>query len=245
MAVAGWCRSCGAYVYVGQSWECVNGHPYTDVSNHYDAATGAAVAAPWETAAPQAAAPAPAEAAAVAAPQAAAPVVAPEAEAPAPAEAAPSAPTPAQAATPQTAREAVLAAIMSAFAPYPGYAVAYGTDTDITISNEIADASWGIGKKKVEYQAVMKAVEAERIIYFWEVLKEKGAGLSFGGMESESYSTFGAKRSGKKREIVIGPGGKAIDYEWDYGATRSIVESAAAPMGWTLKVVLKKSKAQW
>jgi hypothetical protein len=241
MAVAGWCRSCGAYVYVGQSWECVNGHPYTDVSNHYDPDTGTAVSTPWT--APAEAAPAAAAAEVPAAPPAADAPAAVMAEAQAAAPAAVTAE--AQAAPAQTAREAVLAAILAAFAPYPGYAVAYGTDSDITISNQIADAAWGIGKKKVEYQAVLKAVEAERTIYFWEILKEKGAGLSFGGMEGESYSTFGARRSGKKKEVVIGPAGKAIDYEWDYGATRSIVESAAAQQGWAVKVVLKKSKAQW
>jgi hypothetical protein len=145
----------------------------------------------------------------------------------------------------QTAREAVLVAILGALGQYPGYASGYGTDTDIVISNQVADANWGTGKKKVEYEAVLKAVETERTIYFWEILKETGGGLSFGGMEAETYSTFGAKRSGTKKEVVIGPGGKAVDYTWDYAATRGIVEAAAAQQGWTTKTVLRKSKAQW
>ncbi len=91
---------------------------------------------------------------------------------------------------------------------YPGYTVAYGTDTDVVIDNQVADANWGTGKKKVEYSAIMKAVEPELTVYFWEILKEKGAGLSFGGFEAESYSTFGTKRSGKTKEVVIGPDGQ-------------------------------------
>ena len=86
-------------------------------------------------------------------------------------------------------------------------------------------------------------------LHFWarafEILKEKGAGVSFGGMESESYSTFGARRSGKTKQVVIGPGGVEIDAEWDYAATRRIVEDVAARHGFNLKVVLRKKAAQW
>jgi len=133
---------------------------------------------------------------------------------------------------------------MAAFAQYPGYAVAWGSDTDMTISNAVADANLGTVKKKVDYEAVLKAVEAERVVYLWELLKEKGSGLNFGGFESESYSTFGAKRSGVKKEVVIGAGGVA-SYGWDYGKTRAIVEGVAARHGFTVKVVLKKRSAQW
>ena len=128
---------------------------------------------------------------------------------------------------------------------YPGYTVQYGTDTDIVIGNQVADASWGTGKKKIEYSAVLKAVEPERTVYFWEILKEKGAGLSFGGLESESYSTFGTKRSGATKEVVLGPGGVEMNASWDYGATRQIVEGVAQQNGWTVKTVLKKSAAQY
>jgi hypothetical protein len=210
MATAGWCATCGAYVYCDPDGSCVNGHPAGGVTNHYDPDTGAAVAPPV----PAPAAPAPAPASATAAPA-------------------------------TGTRDAVLMAVMAAFSAYPGYTVAYGPGTDITIANTVADAAWSTGKKKVEYAAALKAVESERTLYFWEMLKEKGGGLSFGTMESESYTTFGAKRSGVTKEVVIGPGGTAIDYSWDYGQTRAIVESAAAQHGWKVKVVLNKSKAMW
>jgi hypothetical protein len=218
MAIAGWCATCGAYVYCGTDGSCSNGHPAAGVTNHYDPDTGVAVTPPWV------------EASAVA--PSAAPV------------AAPTEPASASAPAPGT-RDAVLMGVMAAFAPYPGYTVAYGPGTDITIANQVADASWTTGKKKVEYSAALKAVEPERMVYFWEMLKEKGGGLSFGTMESESYSTFGAKRFGTTKEVVIGPGGKVVDYSWDYGKTRAIVEAAAAQHGWRVKVVLNKAKAMW
>lgn len=91
----------------------------------------------------------------------------------------------------------------------------------------------------------MKAVEPELTVYYYEILKEKGSGISFGGFEAESYSSFGGKRSGTTKEVVIGPGGTAMDYSWDYAATRKIVEDVAARHGWKVKVVLQKKSAQW
>ncbi len=142
-------------------------------------------------------------------------------------------------------RAALLADILATLAQYPGYTAKYGTDTDIRIDNQVADASWGTGKKKIEFSAHMKAVEPERTLYYFEVLKEKGAGFSFGGLESESYSTLGAKRSGKTEEVVIGPGGVAMNAEWDYAATRQIIESVAARHGWRVKVVLTPGAAKY
>lgn len=227
MAVAGFCRICAQYVYLDERWGCVNGHPWTEISNWYDPDSGRPVTPYWLQQAPEAAGPAAAQ-----------PAAAPD---PTPVETVSAEPS----ATPADPRLALLADILSAFEAYPGYEVSYGTDTDIVIANRIADASWGTGKKKVEYSAILKAVEPERTIRFWEMLKESGGGLNFGGFEGESYSTVGMKRFGKKKEVVVGPGGVAMDYDWDYAATRRIVEDVAARHGWHLKVVLKKSSAQW
>jgi hypothetical protein len=146
---------------------------------------------------------------------------------------------------PKSSRESLLAAIREAFSAYLNYRVEYGTNTDIVLDNQGANASWGTGKKKIEYSAILKAVEADRTVYFWEVLKESGAGLSFGGFEGESYSTFGTKRSGKKKEVVLGPNGVEINADWDYSATRKIVESIAQAQGWRVKTVLRKGAAEY
>src|SRR5512140_3682810 len=103
-------------------------------------------------------------------------------------------------------RDAFLIDLMGTFASNPAYSAAWGTDTDMVISSNPVDARWGAGKKRVEYTAVLKAVEQERTVYFWEMLKERTSGFSFGTFESESYSQWGTKVSGTKSEATVGPG---------------------------------------
>lgn len=142
-------------------------------------------------------------------------------------------------------REALLADIMSTFSQHAGYIARYGTDTDITLESKVAEASWGTGKKKVEYSARMRADEASRTLYFFEVLKERGSGLNFGGFTAETYTIKGAKRSGSVKETIIGPNGIAMDYDWDYGRTREVIESICTRHGWRLKVVLRPKSASY
>lgn len=235
MAAAGWCRVCGANVWLNDQWGCANGHPWSEIANWYDTETGTAISPPWAQSA-SAAVPAPASG------------LAPAASVPASGSAAPAPVAEASAnvvaQVPATARDRLLADIVGAFGAYAWYAVRYGTDTDVVIDNQVADMAWGTGKKKVDYEAVLKAVEAEGTVYFWEMLKERGGGVSFGGFEAESYSSFGGKRWGTTKQAVVGPGG-AGGFEWDYAATRRIVEEVVARHGWQLKVVLRKKSAQW
>ena len=91
----------------------------------------------------------------------------------------------------------------------------------------------------------MKAVEPERTIYFWEILKESGAGLNFGGFEAETYGVSGKSRSGVQKMMIVGANGVPVEWEWDYADTRRIVEDVAARHGWNTKVVLQKKSAQW
>lgn len=153
-----------------------------------------------------------------------------------------SAPQPA--ATPGSPRDAIIAEVSQALAQKTGYRVSPCADTDLEISSEVASASWVTGKKKVEYSAIMKVDDADRTVYWWELLKESGGGLSFGSVQAESYSTFGAKRSGTTKEVVLGPNGVAMDFSWDYASTRKLAEDAAAAHGYKFKVVLRKKSAQ-
>ena len=140
--------------------------------------------------------------------------------------------------------QAVVAEIAQALLAKTGYTVTGGTNTDLVIGSEVAGANWITGKKKVTYSAIMKAEDADRTVYWWEMLQESGGGLSFGTMGSESTSTFGAKRYGTTREVVIGPGGVAMDYSWDYAATRQLAEEIAARHGFAFKVVMRKKSAE-
>jgi hypothetical protein len=234
MAIAGWCRICGSYQYLNESWGCAQGHPWTEISNWYDPDTGQPFTPEWLQAAP-------AEAAPVEVPgttEAPAAVAAPEPSSE------PVQTVPAAAPAVGT-RDALLGELMATFSGHGGYTAAYGNGTDLSLNNQVADANWGAGKKKVTYEAAMKAVEPERTLYFWEVLKESGGGLSFGGADFESTTTFGTKRSGKTKEVVIGPQGVVVDYSWDYAATRNLVTEIAGRHGWQVKTVLVKKKAMW
>jgi hypothetical protein len=140
-------------------------------------------------------------------------------------------------------RDAFLIDLMATFASNPAYSAAWGTDTDMVISSNPVDARWGAGKKRVEYTAVLKAVEQERTVYFWELLKERTSGLSFGTFESESYSQWGTKVSGTKSEATVGPG--STSWEWGYGTLRALVEEVAGRHGFTVRVVLTKHGASY
>jgi len=254
MALAGYCRGCGQYVWLTDQWGCVNGHPWTEISNWYDPQNGTPVTPYWLQPAASSGAPAPMATPPQPAPTAEpmpAPAPMPVAPAPEPAAVvAPAAPAPAAAAplapaAPPADRLALLADVLATLGQYPNYTSQYGTDTDIVVSNEVANASWAGGKKKIEFSAIMKAVEAEHTIYYWEMLKESGSGLNFGSFDAEMSTTVGMKSWGTKKETVIGPDGIAMDAEWDYAATRRIVENVAARHGWQVKVVLKKNSAQW
>jgi hypothetical protein len=215
VAVAGWCKECGQNVWLDEQWGCVNGHPWNEITGWYDAESGAAVTPYWLQ--QQAAT---------------------GAEVQQPGETGP-------AGEPTTEREQLLADIVAAFAGREGYSVRYGTDTDLVIDNGVADANWGLGREKVDYRAMLKAVEADRTVYFWEKLKEKDAHVGAGGLEAGSSATVGGKRWGKEKRIVFGPQGVVADYEWDYAATRKTIEEAAASRGWRVKVVALKGSAQW
>lgn len=107
VAVAGYCRVCGQYVWLNDQWGCANGHAWNEISNWYDPATGTAVTPYWLQPQQPSATPAPAPM-----PQPVAPVapVAPMPVAPtpvAPVAPAPVAPTPV---APQLAPEPVAVA---------------------------------------------------------------------------------------------------------------------------------------
>ena len=160
---------------------------------------------------------------------------------------APQQPAPAPQQPAYGSKEAVISAVWYALAPYTQLTVTRTQQADVEIAANVADANWGVGSKKVDFSAVMKADEAQCTVFYWEMLKEQGSGMTPGfGFEGESYSSFGGKRWGKTKEVVAVPGaGKVVDYAWDYAATRNLVEQAVRSQGWAFKVVLRKGKATY
>jgi len=122
----------------------------------------------------------------------------------------------------EVSRSAFLTDLLATFAANPAYTAAWGENTDMTIESNPVDSSWGFGSKRVEYAAALKAVEADRTVYFWELLTE---------------------RSGTKDETLVGPG--SVSWEWGYGTLRKLIEDVAGRHGFTVRVVLTKQAASW
>lgn len=141
---------------------------------------------------------------------------------------------------------AVLQAIEQALSPLPQLSLTRGKNADLEISNELADANWTVGSKKIEYSARLLADPATRTIIFWEIIKEKGQGFAaLFSFKTETYRSDGRHLSGTVSETAFGPGGKVIDYKFDYAEVRQIIEAAAKYQGWQFKTVLMKGKASY
>lgn len=119
-----------------------------------------------------------------------------------------------------------------------------GESTDIRIDNELLNATWSTGKKTLEYKAYILLNQEEKIIYMWEMSKEKSAGFSFGS-SSEKFSQSGATLFRKVSATGYGPEGKAYTYEFDLGQIPKIVKDVAKKYNWKFKIVLKKEKAMY
>ena len=143
-------------------------------------------------------------------------------------------------------KQNVLQAIATALSPYPQLTLIWGQKADLEISNELANANLGAGKKKVEYSARLLADQGTRTIIFWEIIKESSHGIAaLFSFKTETYRTDGMTRSGTVNETGYGFGGKVIDYNWDYAQTRQVIEGAARHQGWQFKTVLMKGKASY
>jgi hypothetical protein len=117
-----------------------------------------------------------------------------------------------------------------------------GYGADISVQAEFLDASWGTGKKKIEYSASCFLNDQEQIMYFWELTKETGSGISFNG-ESEMSFQSGTTLFRKVKSVGYGPDGKVFEYSLDIGSITKMFKETAKQNGWKFKVVLKREKA--
>lgn len=136
---------------------------------------------------------------------------------------------------------AFLGDLLSTLSQNHAYCAGRGSDTDVIIASNPVDPSWGIGDERADYTAVLKVVEADRTVYFWELLRERGA--SVGTFESEIEAVAGEESSGATHERAIGPGSPS--WEWGFGTLRGTVEEVAGRHGFTARVVLSRQSALW
>jgi hypothetical protein len=141
-------------------------------------------------------------------------------------------------------RESLLQQLTQALTESPNLVVTRDGKSDLELKAVISEASWGIGKKRVEYQSCLLAKEDERTVVYWEMVKEVGSGLgALFGFKVETYRSDGKTISGRLREVGYGPGGKAIDYRWDYAQTRKTIEEIVKANGWQFKTTLRRGQA--
>lgn len=94
-----------------------------------------------------------------------------------------------------------------------GINLSTGSGTDITVNTEFLDAGWNTGDKKISYEASIFADEETNTVFMWEMTKEVGHGLSFGG-QSGSYSQRGTTLFRKVKSVQYGFEGKATLTGW-------------------------------
>jgi hypothetical protein len=118
-------------------------------------------------------------------------------------------------------------------------------DGSLHMEAVIAERKSFLAKKKLTYSCRLRVNEAARSVRFWEMLVEKGSGMSGGiddmspgfGFKKETYSTKGKERSGGIEEAST-LFGKDYTYQWDYAAVRSSLRGVAEAQGYAFEVVL-------
>jgi len=117
-------------------------------------------------------------------------------------------------------------------------------DGSLAMEALIAERKAFLSKRKLTYKCKLRVDEAERRVTFWEMLIEKGSGVSGGddmapgfGFKKETYGVSGKERSGSIEEASM-LFGKDFDYAWDYAAVRTAVRAAAEAAGYSFEVVL-------
>ena len=97
----------------------------------------------------------------------------------------------------------------------------------------IAAGSAFLSKRKLTYKCKLRVDDGARCVTFWEMLVEKGSGVSGGGdmapgfgFTKETYGTEGKERSGRIEE-ASSLFGKDFDYTWDFAVVRNTVRGMA------------------
>jgi hypothetical protein len=118
---------------------------------------------------------------------------------------------------------------------------------DGTLKGEavLAERKSFLSKKKLTYSCKARVDDAVRTVRFWEMLVEKGSGMSSGmddvapgiGFSAGTYKSGGKERSGSIEE-ASSLFGKDFDYQWDFAAVRTALQQVASAAGYAWETVL-------
>jgi len=140
-------------------------------------------------------------------------------------------------------RTGFLIDLMAVFAHSRAYTAGWGSDTDLAIASNPVDGMWGTGSTRAEYAAALKVAEVDRVVHFWEMLKEHTGGVLMESVGTETYAPVETGDPGAAKKTAAGSG--STSWEWGYGTTRKVVEEVAARHGFTLRPVLTRDAAVW
>jgi hypothetical protein len=110
----------------------------------------------------------------------------------------------------------------------------------------IAEQKSFLSKKTVEYSLKFKVQDDDRVVRFFEMLKESGSGMSGGdagdvgggwGLSKETYKTGGGGREGSI-EAQGNLLGNKYAFTFDYATIRTTVQAIAAQHGYRLEYQL-------
>jgi hypothetical protein len=122
-----------------------------------------------------------------------------------------------------------------------------GKGGTLELETVVAERRTFLSKRKLTYRCKLRVDDDARSVTFYEILVEKGSGVSSGdgdmapgfGFKKESYKVGGAAREGtiEEQSVLFG---KDYDYNFEFGAVRRDVERAAAEAGYAFRVVLRE-----
>ena len=140
-------------------------------------------------------------------------------------------------------KKRILADLISKLASM-GLTTYQGYGADITVNQELVDAGWSTGKKRISYEASIYANEQDNVVYMYEKTTEIGHGWSFGGGSGTSFQS-GTTLYRKVQSVQYGPNGQAYEYTFDLGSIPKSVKEIAKLNGWGFKTVISKNKAMY
>ena len=118
-------------------------------------------------------------------------------------------------------------------------------DGSLAGESVLAERKAFLSKKKLTYKCKARVDEGARLVRFWEMLIERGSGISSGGddfgpgggFSAGTYKTSGKELSGSI-ETASSLFGKDYSYQWDYAAMRTALQQVAAQAGYSWETVL-------
>ncbi len=139
----------------------------------------------------------------------------------------------------QCARTAILSAVEEMLNKHKTLRMVKGEKSDLEIKSLLSDADWGLENKKLEYNAYLLLQDEEKVIVFWEMVRESSSEPGF----------IAGCATGK---IPVGGEGlrydsdeKVLSYQREYGRIRSAIREIAEQCGWDFRTALFKRRAMY